>query len=126
MCSSSSAGCARYCSPRIPSPRTTRARVSPPGRISRQLKHFPLTPEIRVFPDDKGTHFILEMVAGDRPGLLAGIAYVLATANVNVESARINTLGGRAEDVFLLDGARLHDEAALLKLEQALHDRLRL
>jgi [protein-PII] uridylyltransferase len=101
-------------------------RVSPPGRISRHLKHFPLTPEIRVFPDDKGTHFILEIVAGDRPGLLARIAYVLATANVNVESAKINTLGERAEDVFLLDGARLHDEAELLKLEQALYDQLRL
>ena len=77
----------------------------------------PLTPEIRIFPDDKGTHFILEIVAGDRPGLLSRIAYVLASANVNVESAKINTLGERAEDVFLLDGARLHDEAALLKLE---------
>jgi [protein-PII] uridylyltransferase len=101
-------------------------RTSPPGRISRHLKHFPLTPEIRVFPDDKGTHFILEIVAGDRPGLLSRIAYVLATANVNVASAKINTLGERAEDVFLLDGARLHDEAALLKLEHALYDQLRL
>ena len=41
------------------------------GRISRQLKHFPLTPEVQIFPDDKGTHYILEVVAGDRPGLLA-------------------------------------------------------
>jgi [protein-PII] uridylyltransferase len=101
-------------------------RLSSPGRISRHLKHFPLTPEIRIFPDDKGTHFILEIVAGDRPGLLSRIAYVLATANVNVESAKINTLGERAEDVFLLDGARLHDEAALLRLEHALYDQLRL
>ncbi|HWZ72957.1 MAG TPA: [protein-PII] uridylyltransferase [Casimicrobiaceae bacterium] len=101
-------------------------RLSAPGRISRHLRHFPLTPEIRIFPDDKGTHFILEIVAGDRPGLLSRIAYVLAAANVNVESAKINTLGERAEDVFLLDGARLHDEAALLKLEQALYDQLRL
>ena len=101
-------------------------RLSAPGRISRHLRHFPLTPEIRIFPDDKGTHFILEIVAGDRPGLLSGIAYVLAAAHVNVESAKINTLGERAEDVFLLDGARLHDETALLKLEQALYDQLRL
>jgi len=78
-----------------------------------------------VFPDDKGTHYILEVVAGDRPGLLAGIAYVLAKAGVNVASAKINTLGERAEDVFLIDGARLHDEQALLKLETALYDRLR-
>ena len=98
----------------------------PVGRLSRHLKHFPLTPEVSLFPDDKGTHYILEIVAGDRPGLLARIAYTLATANVNVESAKINTLGERAEDVFLIDGARLHDQAALLRLETALYEQLRL
>jgi [protein-PII] uridylyltransferase len=85
-----------------------------------------LSPQIEIFPDDKGTHYILEIVAGDRPGLLARIAYTLAQANVNVASARINTLGERAEDVFLLDGARLHDEHALLRLETALFDQLRI
>ena len=102
-----------------------RSSRRPTGRIPRQLRHFPLTPEIQIFPDDKGTHFILEVVAGDRPGLLARIAYVLAQANVNVASARINTLGERAEDVFLIDGARLHDEQALLRLETALYEQLR-
>jgi [protein-PII] uridylyltransferase len=96
------------------------------GRIPRQLKHFPLTPQIQIFPDDNGTHYILEVVAGDRPGLLARIAYVLAKANVNVASAKINTLGERAEDVFLIDGARLHDELALLRLETTLYEQLRL
>jgi [protein-PII] uridylyltransferase len=95
------------------------------GRVSRQLRHFPLTPEVRIFPDDKGTHFILEVVAGDRPGLLARIAWLLAQANVDVVSARINTLGERAEDVFLIGGARLHDEQALLRLETALYEELR-
>ena len=101
--------------------------LAPPaeGRIPRQLKHFPLTPEVQIFPDDKGTHYILEVVAGDRPGLLARIAYTLAKANINVASAKINTLGERAEDVFLIDGARLHDEQALLRLETALYEQLR-
>jgi len=98
----------------------------PEGRIPRQLRHFPLTPEIQIFPDDKGTHFILEVVAGDRPGLLARIAYTLAQANVNVASAKINTLGERAEDVFLIDGARLHDEQAVLRLETALYEQLKI
>ena len=103
------------------------APLTPPeaGRISRQLRHFPLTPEVQIFPDDKGTHFILEIVAGDRPGLLARIAYALAQANINVVSARINTLGERAEDVFLISGAKLHDEQALLRLETALYEQLR-
>ncbi|HEX6137705.1 MAG TPA: [protein-PII] uridylyltransferase, partial [Casimicrobiaceae bacterium] len=107
---------------------TSPGPLEPPGegRIPRQLRHFPLTPEVQIVPDDKGTHFILEVVAGDRPGLLARIAYVLAQANINVSSARINTLGERAEDVFLIDGARLHDEQALLRLETALYEQLRL
>ncbi len=96
------------------------------GRASRHLRHFPLTPEVRIFPDDQGTHFILEIVAGDRPGLLATIAYTLAQANINIVSAKINTLGERAEDAFLIDGARLHDEHALLRLETALYEQLRL
>jgi len=101
--------------------------LGPPaeGRISRRVKHFPLTPEVQVFADDKGTHYILEVVAADRPGLLARIAYTLAKANVNVASAKINTLGDRAEDVFLIDGARLHDEQALLRLETSLYEELK-
>jgi [protein-PII] uridylyltransferase len=102
--------------------------LEPPtaGRVSRHLRHFPLTPEVRIFPDDKGTHHILEIVAGDRPGLLAKIAYTLALAGVNVTSAKINTLGERAEDIFLIEGARLADEHALLKIETDLYDQLQL
>ena len=51
---------------------------------------------------------------------------MLAKSNVNVATAKITTLGERVEDVFLLEGARLHDEAALLKLETALYEQLRL
>jgi [protein-PII] uridylyltransferase len=98
----------------------------PVGRMSRHLKHFPITPEVGLFPDDKGTHYILEIAAGDRPGLLARIAYTLANADVNVASARINTLGERAEDVFLIYGTGLRDDAARIRLETALYEQLRL
>jgi [protein-PII] uridylyltransferase len=90
-----------------------------PGRVSRRLKHFPLSPEVLIFPDDKGTQYILEIVAGDRPGLLAQIAYTLAKSRINVASAKINTLGERAEDVFLIDGSAL-------RLETELYEQLRL
>jgi len=102
--------------------------LQPPaaGRVSRRLRHFPLSPEVSIFPDDKETHYILEIVAGDRPGLLAQIAYTLATAQINVASAKINTLGERAEDIFLIDGARLRDAQSLLQLETALYEQLRL
>ncbi len=50
---------------------------------------------------------------------------LMRLAGVNVASAKINTLGERAEDVFLIDGARLHDEQALLRLETTLYEQLR-
>ena len=97
-----------------------------PGRVSRRLKAFPLSPEVAIFPDDKGSHFILELIAGDRPGLLASIAGILASQNISVHSAKINTLGERAEDVFLISGQRLHDESALVRLETSLLQALRM
>jgi [protein-PII] uridylyltransferase len=48
----------------------------------------------------------------------------MANAGINVSSARINTLGDRAEDVFLVDGAKLHDEQALLRFETTLYEAL--
>jgi [protein-PII] uridylyltransferase len=96
----------------------------PTGRISRHLKHFPLVPEISIFPDDKGQHHILEIVAGDRPGLLARVAQTLAAHHISVHSAKINTLGDRAEDVFLIAGPGLHDEHTLVRLETALMEQL--
>jgi [protein-PII] uridylyltransferase len=75
---------------------------------------------VQSFADDKGTHYILEVVAADRPGLSRASPTRSRKANVNVASAKINTLGDRAEDVFLIDGARLHDEQALLRLETSL------
>ncbi len=91
-----------------------------PGRISRHLRHFPITPEITLFPDDKGEHHILEIVAGDRTGLLARISRVLAAHAIEVHSARIHTLGDRAEDVFLVSGPGLRDATATQRLEEDL------
>ncbi|MGH8650079.1 MAG: ACT domain-containing protein, partial [Burkholderiales bacterium] len=94
-------------------------------RLSRQLRHFPISPEVNIQPDEKGTSSVLSIIAGDRPGLLSRIARVLTAHDVDLHTAKINTLGARAEDVFLVDGARLHDEQALLKLETTLYDQLR-
>lgn len=90
------------------------------GRVSRQLKHFPITPEVKLISDDKGAYYILSITAGDRPGLLSGVARILAEYEVNIRDAKINTLGGRAEDVFLVNGEVLSDARAVIRLERAL------
>ena len=75
-------------------------------RVSRQLKYFPINTETEIKPDKKGI-YVLSLVAGDRPGLLAHIALILDRHNIRLHRAKINTLGSRAEDVFWISGATL-------------------
>ncbi|HYR05878.1 MAG TPA: [protein-PII] uridylyltransferase [Gallionella sp.] len=75
-------------------------------RVSRQLKHFPISTEIEIKPDNKGM-YVLSLVAGDRPGLLAHIALIMDTHKIRLHRAKINTLGSRAEDVFWIGGEKL-------------------
>ena len=94
-------------------------------RLSRQLRHFPITPEVNIQPDEKGTAWVLSVLAGDRPGLLSRIARVLTAYDVNLHTAKINTLGARAEDVFIVTGAALKDSRTIVRLEGDLVEQLR-
>jgi [protein-PII] uridylyltransferase len=73
------------------------------GRVSRQLKHFPLATEVEIKPDNKGM-LVLSMITGDRPGLLARVALILDKHHIHLHRAKINTLGSRVEDVFWITG----------------------
>jgi [protein-PII] uridylyltransferase len=83
------------------------------------LKHFPIAPRIALAPDEKGQYHILSITAGDRPGLLSRIAQVLLKHGVHLHTAKINTLGERAEDSFLIfaDDDRLAHAKTVLKIE---------
>ncbi|SIR05975.1 UTP--GlnB (protein PII) uridylyltransferase, GlnD [Aromatoleum tolulyticum] len=94
------------------------------GRLSRQMKHFPITPQISIQPDEPGKHFILSLVAADRPGLLFSVAEVLARHEIRLHTAKIATLGERAEDTFLISGARLALDGQILQVERELLERL--
>jgi len=95
-------------------------------RLSRQLRHFPISPEVNIQPDEKGTSWVLSIIAGDRPGLLSRIARVLTAYNINLQTAKINTLGARAEDVFLIAGPALKDARTVVRLESELVAQLRI
>jgi [protein-PII] uridylyltransferase len=102
------------------------APLPPPvrGRVSRRVKHFPIPPEVHIVPDDKNQFYSLSVTAGDRPGLLYAIARVLSRHNVSLKTAKIVTLGERAEDVFVVSGPSLADSKATLQLETDLLDAL--
>ena len=90
------------------------------GRISRQVRHFPMSPEIHVRADEKGQYFVLSVIAADRPGLLYSIAKILGEYDVSLQTAKIATLGERAEDTFLVSGNALHNPQRTLMLEQGI------
>jgi len=92
----------------------------PPSRLSRQVRHFPFTPEVGIRADDRGQHHIMSVTAADRPGLLYAIARVMGEHGLTLHTAKIATLGDRVEDTFLVSGAELAKTATLVRLEQDL------
>ena len=104
------------------------APLAPPrgGRLSRRVRHFPISPMVNIRPDERGAYHVLSVVASDRPGLLYGVARTLARYKVSLQTARINTLGDRAEDVFLISGNTLGSPKTVLQLEQELLNELTL
>jgi len=75
---------------------------------------------VELRPDERGSMFYLNIVAGDRPGLLSRVARVLVDYGINLHNAKINTLGERAEDTFLVTGAALTETKAVIRLESDL------
>jgi [protein-PII] uridylyltransferase len=95
------------------------------GRISRQVKHFPIQPSVTIDSDEKGVNFVLSVSAADRPGLLYTVAMTLALHGANLHTAKIVTLGERVEDTFLISGGDLGESASRIKLETELLKQLK-
>jgi [protein-PII] uridylyltransferase len=90
------------------------------GRLSRQVRHFPIAPEVDIRADERGNQYLMSISAADRPGLLYAIARVLGEHGITLHTAKIATLGERVEDVFLISGKELSHTATLVRLEQDL------
>lgn len=96
-------------------------------RISRQLKQFNLAARVTIDEPDTNGVCRLEVVAADRPGLLALISSLFVELGLELHQARIATLGERAEDIFLVsggDGNTLANGDDLEKLRVRLTDRI--
>lgn len=74
----------------------------PKRRISRQQKHFVIPAEITISNDMVNHRSVVEVVASDRPGLLADIGRCFRRLNLQLLNARISTLGEHIEDVFFI------------------------
>jgi [protein-PII] uridylyltransferase len=92
------------------------------GRVSRRVKSFPVTPRVSLRPDERAQRWLLTVSASDRAGLLYAVARVLAAHRVNLQLAKITTLGERVEDLFLVDGAALQQPKHQLVIESEILD----
>ncbi len=112
-------------------PRTLATHVSldelpPPAkaRVSRRVKSFPVAPRVSLAPDEKAQRWLLTVSCADRSGLLYSIARILAKHRINLQLAKVMTLGERVEDNFLIDGAELQHNKKQIEIETELLEAL--
>ncbi len=91
------------------------------GRISRQVKHMPISAQITITEDAKSNNHLLEVITNDRPGLLASIARQFLQHDILLHNAKINTLGNRAEDTFVIS-AKKDDRLSSERIKQLADD----
>ncbi len=105
-----------------------RAEQEPrPVRLSRTMKHFPIETRVTFTDSPRGTHTVMEVVAQDQPGLLHRVARCLWQCKVRLVTAKIATLGERAEDVFFItdrDGNPVDDPQQRDCLQNRIHEAL--
>ncbi len=91
--------------------------------VPRQLKHFAFPPQVTIHNDAQRLQTIIEVIAPDRPGLLARIGQLFLDFDLSVQNAKIATMGERVEDVFFVtnaDNQPLSDSQLCIQLQQAL------
>jgi [protein-PII] uridylyltransferase len=89
------------------------------GRISRQVKHMPFGTQVKI--EAQNNNHAVDIITGDRPGLLANIAFIFLQHGIDLHNAKINTLGNRAEDSFLIS-AKQHQTLNAVQIESLQRD----
>ena len=91
-------------------------------RVPRQVRMFTTPTQVGFSADPDQGRTLVEVVAGDRPGLLSEIGQVFWDQRVELQGAKIMTVGERAEDVFTVtdEHGRQLDAARCQALADAL------
>ena len=76
------------------------ARVT--RRAPRQVRMFATPTRIEFSADPGNERTVMELSAGDRPGLLCDVGRAFREEGIALQTAKITTVGERAEDVFYI------------------------
>jgi len=90
-------------------------------RAPRQVRMFETKTAID-FIKDQNQRTVMELVTGDRPGLLSDVGRVFVEMGINIDTAKIVTIGERAEDVFYI--SNVSGEPLSVKICAELRQRL--
>jgi [protein-PII] uridylyltransferase len=96
-------------------------------RIPRRLKQFQ-KPTQALLETEPGSAFtVLQIVASDRPGLLARLGRIFVDLGISVHQAKISTFGDRVEDIFYITDtgqAPITDPERMAALAKLIGERL--
>ncbi|OWT79995.1 MULTISPECIES: [protein-PII] uridylyltransferase [unclassified Achromobacter] len=102
----------------------TQGAVYGRARLSRMSRMFPVPPQVELQPDERSKSWRLQVTATDRSGLLHALARVFARHAVNLQMAKVMTLGDRVEDVFILEGTALERPRTQMQFEKDVQEAL--
>ena len=94
------------------------------GRASSQSRLFPVQPTVELRPDERNQFWILSVVTTDRNGLLYALARTFGQHKISLQTAKVNTLGERVEDTFLIGGQTLNSPRGQRQFEKDLLEAL--
>ncbi len=98
-----------------------------PRLTPRRVRSFRMDTETTLTTDESRGVSVLELVSLDRPGLLARIGEVFEEFGLVCQTAKIQTLGERIEDVFYLTDMEqqpISDRELAARIEAAICDKL--
>lgn len=90
-------------------------------RTPRRLKYFSMPTRTSLSNDMVSGYTMLEVISPDRPGLLACIGRIFLQFDIQLQNAKIATLGERVEDIFFISdsqGNPLSDPQLCERLQQ--------
>ena len=90
-------------------------------RIPRQLRHFDIQNTVDITLNEALQQNMVEIATLDQPGLLAKVGGLFMMQGLDIHSAKIATLGERAEDIFFVtkkNGFPMTDEETKIFAQQ--------
>lgn len=88
--------------------------------IPRHMRHSIFKPQARIMQDASAHRYIVSIATADRLGLLYDLTRHFAKFQANIINARINTLGARAENSFVIECPQLKNTNVLFEFEKDL------